>query len=214
MRMTFKKSIFSFVFLLACLLNHELYASSNSFHRNMNFSFGMVSATINENQSSLTSTDTDVDIAETEPASTAASVISFEFNYEFMQKSKRSFFAKGIVPLLSTDGSGVFMGGGGVNFYLNPLSTVFSVSDLGSSVIIIPKYRYYWGAGAGVGYLVYNTESAKKSDVFFDISLHGGGVYNFNKKWGGRGELSFGRSTGSATTSTLMKIFFGASYYL
>lgn len=182
------------------------------FHNVINTSLGLVNASINETIAPIESTDPTVSVPESEPAATSASVTSFELNYEFLQKTKRSFFIKSIVPLLSADGSGVFLGGVGVNFYLNPLSTVYSYETGGTTMIMMPKLKYYWGASTGIGYLVYNTESAKKSDVFFDLSLHAGGGYQFSRNWGMRGELSFGRGTGSATTSISTRVFVGASY--
>lgn len=180
----------------------------------LNFSFGMVNLAVTENQSTLVATDTDVDIPETTAGAAAASVTAFELNYEFAQTQKRGFFGKAIVPLMSADGSGVFQGNIGVNFYLNSLSTTFSVIEAGGQFRVKPKMRYYWGLSTGVGYLVYNTESAKKSDVFFDLSLHGGGGYTFSDRWGMRAELSVGRAVGSATTSIATKLLIGASYFM
>jgi len=74
--------------------------------------------------------------------------------------------------------------------------------------------RFYWGTNAGVGFLVYNTTTAKKSDLIFDLELHGGGIMNFKKEWGLRGEAGLSRGTGVSTSTIAMKIFIGLSYYL
>ena len=62
--------------------------------------------------------------------------------------------------------------------------------------------------------MVYNLESAKKSDVVFDIDLHGGVVYMFGKKWGLRGELGVSKGTGIATSSYVIKALFGVNMFL
>jgi hypothetical protein len=180
----------------------------------LSFSMGIVNVAVAENPSTLTSTDPDIEVPATEPEASAVSAMSFSATYEFAQTQKRSFHFQAIVPLMTADGSGVFQGSLGVNFYFSPLSSKFTVIEFGSQLIIKPKLRYYWGASTGVGYLVYNTESAKKSDVYFDLSLHGGGSYTFSNNWGGQAQISIGRSTGSATTSIATKIFIGATYFL
>lgn len=184
---------------------------TKNFNKSLNSSLGLVNVSINESESTLESDDPDA-IAEAQ--TTSASVTAFELNYEFLVQEKRSYFAKAIVPITTTGGSGVFLGGIGANFYLNPLASAYSYEENGSSITIRPKFRYYWGGSVGVGNLIYSTDTAKKSDVFFDLSLHGGGIYNFSNDWGARAEASFGRGTGAATSSTAIKIFFGASYYL
>lgn len=187
---------------------------ASGFSSSLNSSFGIVNVTVNETESAIESTDADVSVEDSEPAATSAAVTAFELNYEFLPSQKRSYFTKAIVPLTAGDGSALFLGGVGINFYLNPMASVYNMKENGNEITIMPKFRYYWGASTGVGYLVYNTESAKKSDVLFDLSLHGGGIYNFGEKWGARAEASFGRGTGAATNTTAIKIFFGASYYL
>lgn len=194
---------------------HTNIASANQrYSPTLSMGFGIVNMAVNENQSTLTATDPDVVVPESEAASAAVSATSFSATYEFLQSRKRSFVAQAIVPLMSPDGTGVFQGNIGVNFYLNPLSSKFTVIESGSQLVIKPKLRYFWGASTGIGYLVYTTESAKKSDVFFDLSLHGGGSYTFSNNWGVQGLVSLGRATGSATTSIATKVFLGATYFL
>lgn len=189
--------------------------NANDFHPIINTSMGMVNVSLTENTSTLQATDEDVVTTEEDAAAaTAASVISFEVNYEFKNYADKSYFIKAIVPLMTADGSGVFMGSVGANFYIGSLSSIFSFRDKGTQIYLIPKTRYYWGASTGVGYVIYNTISAKKSDVFFDLGVHGGMVYNFSKKWGMRGELGVGRGTGITTSSFGIKVFLGTSYYI
>ncbi|MCO4793108.1 MAG: hypothetical protein KC493_05330 [Bacteriovoracaceae bacterium] len=204
-----KSALIVIVFLLALTK-----VRANDFHPILNTSMGMVNISLTENTSTLTATDESVTVEEDAAAATAASVISFEVNYEFKNYADKSYFAKAVVPLMTADGSGVFMGSIGANFYIGSLSSIFSFKDKGTQIYMIPKTRYYWGASTGVGYVVYNTISAKKSDIFFDLGIHGGMVYNFSRKWGMRGELGAGRGTGIATSSFGIKIFLGTSYYI
>jgi hypothetical protein len=188
---------------------------ANDFHPIINTSMGMVNVSLTENATNLQSTDEEVLVEDTETASSsAASVISFEVNYEFKNYADKSYFIKAIVPLMTADGSGIFMGSVGANFYIGSLSSIFSFKDRGTQIYMVPKTRYYWGASTGVGYVIYNTINAKKSDVFFDLGVHGGMVYNFSKKWGMRGELGVGRGTGITTSSFGIKAFLGTSYYI
>jgi hypothetical protein len=206
-----RNALVSILFFLGAFSAH----ASQRYSPTLSFSMGIVNVAVAENPSTLTSTDPDIAVEEEEePGASAVSAMSFSTIYEFAQSQKRSFHVQAIVPLMTADGSGVFQGSLGVNFYYSPLSSKFSVIEFGSQLVIKPKLRYMWGASTGIGYLVYNTESAKKSDVYFDLSLHGGGSYTFSDNWGGQALISVGRSTGSATTSIATKIFIGATYFL
>lgn len=175
----------------------------------------MYNITITENESAIETTDTSVSIEDTsETTSTAAAVTVLEVNYDFLQTESKGFFLKAVVPLISSGGSSAFLGAAGMNWYFKGAPSVFSYNNLGSTVYLIPKFRFYVGGSLGVGYVVYDTESAKKSDLYFDLGFHGGVLYNFGKKWGMRAEAGMGRGTGVTTSSMGMKVFIGSSYYL
>lgn len=204
------------LFLLALCL--YIYSAQNvfatNFHQHFSASIGMVNMSVTENASSLTSEDQDSSNASAGGQSATASVISMDFVYEFENFTKKTYFLKATAPLLAADGSGYYMGGIGVNFYMNSLSGLFSFTDDGTSLTMTPGMRYYWGAATGLGFLVYNTETAKKSDLIFDIQLHGGGILNFKRDWGMRGEFGISKGTGVATSTIGMKVFLGINYYL
>lgn len=199
-----------FVFLLICSSSF-----AQEFSGLTSYSIGMVNISVTENESSLESTDTSV-TTDDSSTSTAKSVsaISFNMNYEFSFEQKRSYFVKATVPMMTSDGAGLFLGGVGFNMYLNDLGSIFKTNIGGSEIVMVPKLRYWWGANTGIGYLVYNTESAKKSDVIFDLSVHGGAAYSFGEKWGMKGEAVIGRGTGVATTTMNIRIFFGLTYFI
>lgn len=189
---------------------------ATGFHDQLSYNVGMVSMSLTENQSSIKQTDTTVTATESETTASAAAVaaMSFQLSWEFKNKGKLAYFTKATVPLMNADGSGVFLGDVGVNVYLNPMGAKYTLIQNGTTVVIIPKFKYYWGGVGGVGYVVYNTESAKKSDVFFNLGLHGGMVYSLGDKWGLKGELGASRTTGVVTTGIKIDFFFGATYYL
>jgi hypothetical protein len=205
----------SLIYLFLALLTTSQAIADDGYAPVVSTSFGMYNITVTENESSITSTDTDVTVEEDSGAtSVAAAVTVFEINYEFLQTESRSFFLKGVVPLISAGGSSAFLGAGGMNWFFKGAPSVFSYSNLGSTVFLIPKLRYYVGGSLGVGYLIYDTESAKKSDIYFDLGFHAGVLYNFGKKWGMRAEVGMGRGTGVTTSSMGMKIFIGSSFYM
>lgn len=202
----------NFLFLFS-ILN---VAYAQGYHDMVSYNIGMVNLSVTENESSIKQTDTSVQTSETtsKASSSAVSAISFQLNWEFKTYSQLAYFTKLSVPLMSGQGTGVFGGDIGFNMYLNPLGAKYSYVQNGTTLVIVPKFKYYWGAFGGSGYVVYNTESARKSDVFFNLGVHGGLVYGFDEKWGLKSEIAFSRTTGVATTGIMMNLFLGASYYL
>lgn len=177
--------------------------------------FGMANVSVTENESNIQQTDTSVQQEEDdELASSAVSAISFQMTYEFLHNGSMGYFVKATAPLLSASSTGVFGGGFGFNKYLNDLSSKYTYDLNGNKVTLVPTTRYYWGASGGIGYLVYNTESAIKSDIFFDLAFHGGLSMSMGDDWGLRGEVAASRTTGVTTTGIKIEAFFGAMYYL
>lgn len=199
-------------FLILLFGANSAFAEEPHLHEMISISLGMVNVSVTENASTLSSTGTDSN--ETTASSTSASVISIDAVYEFLTYTDKAYFIKLTAPMVSSDGSGFFLGGAGANFYFNSLSSMFSYADEGSRVTITPTFRYYVGGTAGLGYIVYNTETAKKSDLLFDLQLQGGAIYNFKKKWGMRGELGISRGTGVASSTIGIKLFIGVNFFL
>lgn len=204
MKITFI-SFFSFF-----ILTSNLFAG-NFYHQSITANFGLVNFNLTENASNLTGEDTD---AVSQGGTSSSSIFSFDLLYEFQNYATHSLFVKATGPLISSDNSGYFLGSIGVNKYFNSLSTLFTFSDQGSRLSIKPKMRYYIGAGFGVGFLVYNLEDAKKSDVVFDIDIHGGLSYTFGDRWGIRSELGVSKGTGIATSSYVIKGLLGINMFL
>ena len=204
----------NFIFVFSFLIATASYA--DGFSDIITYNLGMANYSVTENESSLVQTDTTVATTSTTKVAAATSVAatSFELSWEFGVFGKKSYFIKALVPLMTVEGAGVFAGGVGINWYFNELGSKFEYYHRGGTITIIPKFKYYAGGSASIGYLVYNTTSAKKSDVFFALGMHGGATYAWGETWGTRLEVGAERVTGVATTGIGIKIFLGATYYL
>ena len=179
----------------------------------LSFCLGAVSGSFAENPDSLKSTDGSVGTTSTPYAGTASSM-TLEMNYETFSTLKRSYFIKGSGPIVGTTPDKYFSGDAGINFYFTQLGSQAKVSDFNFEMKLIPKMRYYAGPSLGVGYLVYNTKTATKSDVLFQIGGQGGMIYTINPKWGLKAELAAVRAVGVLVSSTVIKILIGTSYNL
>ena len=196
------------------LFSISMASASTNLHQSISASLGMVNVTVTENASSLKAAEGDAATDATGGQSASVSVVSMDLVYEFDNHTRKSYFLKATAPLLAADGSGYYLGGLGMNYYFNSLSSLFTFNNEGTSLTMNPTMRYYWGAAGGIGFVVYSTETAKKSDLIFDLQLHGGGIFNFKRDWGIRGEAAISRGTGVATSTIGIKLFFGINYYL
>lgn len=200
---------------LFSLMTILLTTNANAhFYNNYTLSLGMINHSVAENESTLKEEGSPTTTAKEEETPEAVSAISVDATYEFLPTQQRTYFIRGSVPLLTTGGAGVFLLGGGVNFYLSELSTKYSYESRGSKVEITPDLKYYWGLNTGVGYLVYNTQLSKKSDLFFDLGVHGGGAYALSPTRALRAEIGAARSTGVTTTGFKINVFIGLVQYL
>lgn len=200
--------------LLFMLISIRSYSMAD-FHSIVTCNVGMSTVSLTENESTIEQTDDSV-AAEEDAGAEASSIsaMNFQIGLEFAHDGNMAYILKGFAPLMSSGGSGLFGGEIGFNMYLNDLGTKLTMNNNGTSITIVPSFKYYWGAVIGGGYLVYSTESATKSDVYFDLGVHAGMSYSFGDNWGINLEAGFARTTGVATTGTKMDIVFGASYYL
>ena len=201
-----------YCFVFFFILSQTAYASETSLLQNVSIGIGMANVSVTENQSTLESEDSSSteEPAEINPIST----ISLEMSYHFKNYINKSIYLKSFIPLLSSDGSGYYMAALGMTYYLNSISSQFNFSDEGTSLVISPTFRYYVGGYIGGGYLVYNTATAKKSDLVLDMSASGGVDFKMSNNWSIKADLSAGRLTGVNTTGIAITAFFGGTYYL
>lgn len=175
----------------------------------LSISLGMVNVSFTESESTLASEEGE----ETEEAGSGSSaVISLDLTYNRPLDERKDFFARLIVPFMTSTGSGLVLGSGGMNYYFSGLSSDIKSEDPNVQVRISPDMRYYVGGELGFGYLIYTTESAKKSDILLNIGGHGGVLYSFRDHWSIKGELGIGKGVGTKVSTTMMKVFFGLSY--
>jgi len=173
----------------------------------------MVNSTFTENPSAIESTST-LNTDTEELGAGTVSQITLDATYRFWHEVSRSFYTRATVPLLPSGGGGYFFGALGSNFFIKSSSSKYSYKVGNIEVVSIPEMRYYWGIQLGIAYLIYTTETAEKSDIFFELELHGGLIYNINDTYGITAELGMGRGTGVATSTMNMKALVGLSYFL
>jgi hypothetical protein len=179
----------------------------------LTFAIGSISANYSENPDQLKSTDGTTSTTTTPYAGTA-SAMPIALTYEYFPNLSRAYFGKIAGPLMASSPDRYFSATGGVNFYFGKVASLAVVSDMNFEMKLIPKLRYYAGPAIGVGYLVYNTKSATKNDLLFELGGQGGVIYTINPKWAFRGELGAARGIGVLVSATVIKILLGATYNL
>jgi len=209
-RVKFKTLILFIIFLMA----PKSWGRAN-FHSVLSYNFGISNVSVTENEASIETTDDTVDIEDTGGSSSSSvSAMSFQLSWEFGHDGAMAYFTDIQAPILGGSGSAVYNSKIGFNMYLNDLGSKFTMNQGGTTVVIIPTIKYYWGASVGGGYLVYLTESEKKGDIYFGIGLHGGLVYSIGDTWGIKFEAGISRTTGIETSGMKMDVLIGATYYL
>lgn len=197
--------IFSFIIFIG--LFAKAYANE-TIAKELSYNIGMVNASYAESESTLTGKNV------TEAASGAVSSISGQISYKFAPGLERSYYFSGTFPLMANPTGSYFGAHFGSEFYFGTSSgSKVSYNNSGTSIKLKPKNLYFWGLEGGLGYLIYNTETAKKTDLLLDIGANLGILYTLSEKWRLRGILGFTRGTGVTTTTMEMKAFFGVSYF-
>lgn len=188
---------------------------AQKFYNSASVSLGMMNHSVTPNESALVSTDGSGSSEESaEAAAAAVSAISLQVNWEFKSELTKSYYVSGVLPMMSAEGTGVYSAVVGINWYFGDIGTKYTYTNGGQTMTITPSSKYYWGAFVGPGYVVYNTESAKFTDIFFDLGVNLGGFWRWGKDRGIRAEATVGRATGINTTGIKMGFFVGISQYL
>jgi hypothetical protein len=177
----------------------------------MNFGIGMINSSFTETPSGLTPSSSS-NAKEEVISSGSVPVIGAFLEYEKYYNSKISIVGKSAFPLMpGATGSYVFLGTG-LNYYFKSLSSVGSFVSKDARIFIIPTWRFHAGGGLGGAYMIYNTESAQKSDTLIELYGNVGATYTKNKQWGYRAEFTFARGIGFNSTAMTMKIMMGMVY--
>jgi len=200
------------ILLFICFYQINLYADTK-IPPQINFSIGSVSAAFKENPSNLKTTDGTTTTLSA-PYSGAITSIPLEIGYEYFSNLKRSYQVKASGPLMGSSPGRYFNLVGAYNFYFTQLGSQATVSDFNFELKFKPKMRYYAGPVLGAGYLVYDTKSATKTDVLFELGGQGGLLYSIGPVWSLKAELGFSRAVGVLVNATVIKILLGMSYTL
>lgn len=203
-----------FLLILVYLTKSWAAGVGGGFNPILGVSLGMVNVSLTENVTDLKGTSTSTTTTKAAPESTNVAATSIELTYDFMNFATKSVFGRFVAPVISQNGTGLFLLSSGVNFFFNDMSSIFNYSDSDARLKVTPMMRYYLGFSVGAGFLVYTTSSAKKSDVGLDVGAHAGGSYNVSQKMAIKLELGMSKGFGVATSSMNMKIFVGAIYYV
>ena len=200
------------ILILVALICKPVY-SGTKIPAQINFSIGSVSVAFSENPSNLKSTDGTTSSTST-PYSGSTTAIPLEFGYEHFTNLKRSYQFKAAGPLMGSNPGRYFNAVAAANFYFSQIGSEATVSDYNFELKIKPKLRYYAGPVLGVGYLVYDTQSATKTDVLFEIGGQGGILYSIGPVWGLKAEVGFSRAVGVLVSASVIKILLGTTYTL
>lgn len=201
---------FSVYFLIGLLWALSLSADTK-IPSQISFSLGSIGISFAENPDELKASD-GTSTTTTAPYSGSATAMPLDFSFEYYPNLKRSYLIKASGPLMGSTPDRYFSLSAGINFYFNQIGAEAKVTDFNLEMKVIPKMRYYAGPSIGAGYLIYNTKSATKSDVLFEIGGQGGVLYTLNPKWGLKGELGFSRAVGVLVSATVIRILIGTTY--
>lgn len=210
--MSFKIQILNKLILFNIFLLSSAHASS-SIPSQLNFHIGSISATYAESQDTLKPSDGSA-TADKAPYSGTASSMPFAISYEYFPGLSKSYFGRVSGPVMGSTPDRYYSASLGINFYFGQIGSQAVIKDSSFEMKVLPKFRYYAGPAIGIGYLVYNTKSATKNDMLFEIGAQGGVLYSLNPKWALSAELGAARAIGSLTSATVIKILIGTSYSL
>lgn len=177
----------------------------------LSISTGSYSATFSENPDELKSTD-GTNTTTSTPYSGTTTSLPLEFTYEMFSSLTKSYAIKASAPLVANATGRYFNLSGAMNFYFNSLASDVKVSDFNFQLSLKPKFRYYAAPSLGLAYLVYNTKSATKTDILFEIGGNVGTVYAISSRWGAKAEIGFARALGVLVSATVIKISLGTTY--
>lgn len=144
-------------------------------------------------------------------ASGSVAGISGQIHYRFKTTGRTAWYTQATFPLMAGEGT-YLSGGGGLEYYWGtPARSV--LKDLTTSFTVTPTFRYFLNVGVNLGYIAYNTETAKKNDTLIEVEGGGGITYKFNS-WTLRAQAGMARGTGIVTNTMGMKAMIGGTFFL
>jgi hypothetical protein len=149
-----------------------------------------------------------------EPAAGSANIIAMNLHYRKALTFTKSWYLTSTFPLLPSSTGTYLSFGGGVEFYFNDVGTKVGLTNSGTTIMLTPKFRYFWHMELNGSYLVYVTETAKKSDAIFEFGPGGGFTYSFNNKWAVKSTMTVLKGAGVVTSTFGVKVLVGATMYM
>jgi len=172
----------------------------------LGISLGMINAGFSQNSGAFDETKG--------VSSGSVAVISLDFNYEFFTSRRTSYSFRATGSGIAGEVSKYYAVSGGRKYYFGAdgVSAVFV--DQNIKVITNPVFRYYAGWSLGFFSMVYEPKKEVRSDLGIEIGGNGGILYMANNSTSYKGELSVLRGVGVETTSFIIQIFAGATFYI
>lgn len=172
---------------------------------------GGISSLSFQEKEALQNEDTDF---EKNAQSGSASILSLNLTRQIPFDSNQSVFIRGMTPAFTGE-SRLFLAGGGYSYFFG--DTIISDTEitLGEGKITVqPGFRYYVGVQSDVGYLFYTSETARKTDLVFELGGHAGALYRWRDKMDIHAQVEFSQGIGSVANTTNLRYFLGLGFQL
>lgn len=147
-----------------------------------------------------------------EASSGSVANISGLINYRFKNFGRWSSVGQFLFPLIG--GTGTYLAAGiAMEYYWGQVNSKLSIDDQSTNFSLTPITRFFAFGDLNIGYLSYQTETAKRQDTLLEIGA-GGGISRRISKYNLRAQVSIGRGTGVTTDSMAMKLMLGGTFFL
>lgn len=192
--------------ILIIFFSYSLMAEVN-YNKELTSSIGMNMVSFAENPKTIQGDNVG------DPVGGSVAAIAASLQYNFMHDYKKNFYLTTSFPLLP--GPQLYLGVGfGMEYYLNDIGAKTQLFTSGTSLSITPTFRYFVGGEIGVGYLVYTSETATKSDVLFELGGCAGIGYTISENWSLKSKLSVLKGTGIVTSAMNISAFLGMTRFI
>lgn len=197
---------FKYVCFFMLIISQFALANTEKYSNEVSLSLGMSSISFAENEKTIQGENV------SEIVTGSVSAISMSVQYDFNNNMNYHDYISMVFPILPSS-TGQFVDiVYGRDFYFNGIASTSSFRTDGTSISFKPNFRYYAGYALGAGYLVYNTETATKSDIIFEIGGKGGASYSVMENLDLKLDLFVLKGVGVVTSSMVTKVFIGAAF--
>ncbi len=161
-----------------------------------------------------------VNAAYTGPESGSVSIpMAMHFEYELIRSATSSYTFDNTIAIDSQDSKtkyyGTHIGG---RYYFSSSNLNYSDVGEGTSISIIPKWRFYYGWNLGVAQVVVRSLGTVLDAIstILEYGGHVGSIYQVGKSWGVESKFSYMMGNGFSSVSvdsTVIQLSFGGAYY-